>query len=155
MTNYLKVLLPVALVLCLAVGCSEDTKTKNVGQDLTGPYLQGAKLDSTAGTLTLRFNENVTIATAMTDADFTLPVTDDTLGNACSVAAGTQLFEVVITLGTGYTLTASGDYQSAETTAGSPSGIDIAASGLIKLTDDSGNACQQSPASAGAIDIYE
>jgi hypothetical protein len=80
---------------------------------------------SEGDTLTLQFNEEMQVNGA--DAsDFVLPVTGDSLGTGATVSINTvNDTQIIITLGTSPFLTISGTFNIMDTTAGSPSGIDI------------------------------
>ncbi len=118
--------------------------------DTTAPILQEVFYEDTnknwiidAGDrLKLVFNEAVVIQDAnVTDTDFVLPVTGDTIGSGASLIKDTASAEVVwLVLGTGVKLTVKGIYNSSQTTAGSPSGLDVNTS---KITDLAGNGTQQ------------
>ncbi|MBI4568415.1 MAG: VCBS repeat-containing protein [Planctomycetes bacterium] len=99
----------------------------------------------------LRFTEPVDVATAGAGA-FSLRVTGDTLGASpaptCSRGATDE--EVIVTLGGGAALSPRGAYLPANTGAGAPSGVDVAASVLPGLLQDrAGNPAV--PGAAGTL----
>lgn len=94
--------------------------------------------------ITLTFSENVQLVTspsAVSDSDFTIPVTSDTLGTDAFLADGTTGdAEIELYLGTSPTLTIVGVFSNSVTTAGSPSGLGIIDwSGLVQDTSAQAN----------------
>jgi hypothetical protein len=97
-------------------------------EDTTGPKLTLAYFNDLDNTLMLTFDENVTVAgnsAALTlSTHYGMPVTNDTLGTSATAHNhGTNAKKVLVNLGADFVLTAPGIYNSAVTTAGSPSGF--------------------------------
>jgi DNA-binding beta-propeller fold protein YncE len=84
------------------------------------------------------FNKPVSVPAGATVAEnFTLPVSGDSFGASPSLSAASTLGNnraVMITLGAGASLTLSGAFSPAATGAGSPSGLQVAASPTITDT---------------------
>ncbi len=79
--------------------------------------------------IVVRFDREVVLgigASAPSAADFRLPVAGDTLGQGASVGGGQQADEVDITLGQNPFITVDGVFDAASSSAGDPSGIDLA-----------------------------
>jgi hypothetical protein len=86
-------------------------------------------------TLTMQFDRRMQVNSA-TASDFYLPVTGDNLGTGATVSINTANdTQVVITLGSSPTLLLTGVF-SGNTTAGSPSAIDISTSMTLNAIED-------------------
>jgi hypothetical protein len=146
--------LMLALILA-ASGCGGEKK-QFIDKDSAGPVLIAAVFSQSGNSnyLTLQFNKAVEFA-GLGAADFDLPVAGDSLGTAPAFDQGVQAFEIVITLDADYHLTAAGDYDPSNVLADDPSGIDVTAGGLSKITDVNGNPCTAVPTPQGAVDVTQ
>lgn len=127
--------------------------------DSTPPQVVRAMFDgvdptspAAGDTIKVYFDEEITVGSP-TGASFALPVTSDSLGTPTVEAAPNSVTAVLITLGGAITLTIPGTYDPAITGAGSPSGIDVAASITAgDISDLAGNAPAQLSPDVG-VDI--
>lgn len=106
---------------------------------------------SKGDTLALTFSETITIPSGVTlvASMFSLPVTLDTFGGSGLTIQKTASNVIQIKLGDSPTLTLAGTFSSATTSAGSPSGINMAGTDTRIVDNDSNPVV----ASATAVDI--
>lgn len=112
----------------------EDETAGDFTIDNTGPRVVTARYEDQNRTsavdvgdfVVVVFDEDVVVSGA-TAADLALPVAGDSFGSGATLTAGPQANEVRITLGTGPSLTITGAFAAGTLTAGSPSGLDVAA----------------------------
>jgi len=97
--------------------------------------------------IVLTFTRPVDAPTSLSAAEFFLPVMGDSLSTGTyGQVSPLNPRQVVITLGDSTYLTIPGVYNDANTTPGSPSGIDIALAGPVGLQDEEGlRACPLGP----------
>ncbi|HBC74806.1 MAG: hypothetical protein A2008_00595 [Candidatus Wallbacteria bacterium GWC2_49_35] len=76
--------------------------------------------------INLTFDAAISLS-GVASADFTLPVTGDSLGASPAFAAGSLATQLSITLGSSCVIKASGVFSASAVSAGSPSGINISA----------------------------
>jgi hypothetical protein len=85
--------------------------------------------------------------TNVAGADFSLPVTNDTIAGTGTLVAGTNN-QIDFSIQAGSAFTIAGVYNPANTGAGSPSGIDVVLAGP-NIVDEFGNRAQQVPGGSG------
>ncbi|MDI6785017.1 MAG: hypothetical protein QME64_13105, partial [bacterium] len=102
-------------------------KLPTIGGNLFYSDINNNTLVDIGDNLILQFDRRMQVNSA-SPSDFYIPVTGDSFGTGATVSINTANdTQVVITLGTSPTLTILGSFDIANTTAGSPSGIDISA----------------------------
>lgn len=125
--------------------------------ETVGPHVIGCRYNDANGSkavdqgdfLFVVFSKPIVITNPVV-ADFRLPVTNDTLGGLPSFGAGNNSRELKITLGSAPVINPVGIYSPTVSTAGSPSGIDVAMPNIASITDIYGN---HTLASSVAVDI--
>jgi len=99
----------------------------------------GSHTVSRGDQIVLTFTRPVDAPTSLSAAEFFLPVMGDSLSTGTyGQVSPLNPRQVVITLGNSTYLTIPGIYNDANTTPGSPSGIDIALAGPVGLQDEEG-----------------
>jgi len=125
--------------------------------ETTGPNVIGCRYNDANGSnavdqgdfLFVVFSKPITITNPVV-ADFRLPVTNDTLGGLPGFGAGNNNRELKITLGSAPVINPVGLYSATVSTAGAPSGIDVAQPNIASITDIYGN---HTLSSSVAVDI--
>src|SRR5208283_1967502 len=124
----------VQLIASNTFGSNTSIKNSYISVSAAPPTLAGSVIYSdinqnnivdAGDTLTLQFSQQMRVNGANA-TDFYLPVTGDSLGTGASVSINTaNNTQVIITLGSSPVLTIPDTFNTANTTPGSPSGIDI------------------------------
>lgn len=129
-------------------GCDNGGDTKEKFEDVSSPQVIAAVFTDADSSRTVNAGDQVAVifnkavsTNSTTINDFHLAVTGDTLASA-TVAQVSDSTTITITLGLGDKLTVNGTYDMTRISAGSPSGIDVAANNSI--TDAGGRTAVQS-----------